>query len=348
MSTSQGKKNKPKNRNWLWIILGICGALLLLFLIAFLWLMGVVNKVQEKAIQKQKESAIQRHSQQGEKVTDDSGFYFFIDKPEGWKMFEEKGMTQFIPESKTSKNTDIRIHINTPKKVAGVSLEDYINEDVDLVKELAPSSIVKELEPLTTANDKEVLTRALYNPDVEKYEYVAYIEEKDKFVVITLNTSSREKYVTSKKMFGDFVLSYRPDSSDSEDGWKVYEDKELSIAFNYPSGWVIKEGPEKVNFYNPADNNLPKVTLNTNTPEFGGLGNWIIKEKEEVKTVFGNNCTLMILEANEEEKMLSSYDLYRLVLNCGSTSLTMYKIKNDEELKTDKEIFKQMIKVSSL
>ena len=137
---------------------------------------------------------------------------FSLTAPAGWVMNRRPGAgvrrhTVFYPRGSGVADAPVKIFVSTTPRSEGQTLEALVAQDVASTLEHEPGAKVGEQSSLRTADDKLVLVRSFSGGDDE--ESVAYIAEKDSFVLVTLSARDELRHAEGEAALRAIVESYR-------------------------------------------------------------------------------------------------------------------------------------------
>jgi hypothetical protein len=137
---------------------------------------------------------------------------FSLTAPAGWVMNRRPGAgvrrhTIFYPRGSGGADAPVKIFVSTSPRSEGQTLEALVTQDVASTLEREPGAKVGEQASLRTADDKLALVRSFSGGDEE--ESVAYIAEKDSFVLITLSARDELRHAEGEPALRAIVESYR-------------------------------------------------------------------------------------------------------------------------------------------
>jgi hypothetical protein len=137
---------------------------------------------------------------------------FSLTAPAGWVMNRRPGAgvrrhTVFYPRGSGGADAPVKIFVNTSPRSEGQTLEALVAQDVASTLEREQGAKVSEGTSLRTADDKLALVRSFSGGDEE--ESVAYIAEKDSFVLITLSARDELRHAEGESALRAIVESYR-------------------------------------------------------------------------------------------------------------------------------------------
>ena len=137
---------------------------------------------------------------------------FSLTAPAGWVMNRRPGdgvrrRTVFYPRGSGGADAPVKVFVNTSPRGPGGTLDALVERDVKSTLERAQGARVSEETSLRTADSKLALVRSFAGGDGE--ESVAYIAEKDSFILITLSASDEQRHAEGESAFRAIVESYR-------------------------------------------------------------------------------------------------------------------------------------------
>lgn len=157
------------------------------------------------------------------------GYLYSINTPKGWVLGNEPEKQDglqavFYPEGGSWAGSKVVMYGNVAVKKDGQrNIQELIEYNLSKMKKQSPNVRVKHLENLKLG-DKEIIIKEWQN-NMNTFESVAYIEEKNVIVLIVLSSKDESHYLKSADAFKELVMSYQFYSHKAE--YKALEKKQL-------------------------------------------------------------------------------------------------------------------------
>jgi hypothetical protein len=141
------------------------------------------------------------------------GHAFFIDAPHGWVIDNRSGVHQgsyavFYPEESSWREAEAALAVTTNRRSPGDSLQSFVDADVEGYRSKFGDADVIAGTPIKTSDKKQAQVQNFFSDEAKNWDLVAYIEEETIFVVIALNSTSREARERALPAFEELVRSY--------------------------------------------------------------------------------------------------------------------------------------------
>lgn len=143
------------------------------------------------------------------------GFLFALSEPAGWKMDTEGGKKDgvpvvFYPLGQSWKTAPTVMYANTAAKDCEPSrdLKAFIAAEVNTFKKRDRGIVVHDGNGIE-ADGHHAVVKEYSGDRFANHEAVAYIDEQDAFVSITLSAKTRKQYKTAFPAFRSLVSSYQ-------------------------------------------------------------------------------------------------------------------------------------------
>ncbi len=143
------------------------------------------------------------------------GLIFALAEPTGWKMDTESGKRDgipvvFYPSGQSWDNAPVVMYANTAVKSCqpSQSLAAFINDDIKEIKGHDSDLRVSDGGTLS-ADGRKAILKEFSGDRYGNHEVVAYIDEKDVFVSVTLSAKTSQQYKDAISLFRALVTSYQ-------------------------------------------------------------------------------------------------------------------------------------------
>jgi hypothetical protein len=147
------------------------------------------------------------------------GLIFALAEPAGWKMDTESGKRDgvsvvYYQPSQSWDSAPVVMYANTAVKACqpSLSLEDLIKHEVQEFINKNPNLKVSDSETLD-ADGRKFVIKQFTGDRYGNHEAVAYMEEQDVYVSVTLSANTLQQFEIAYAAFKELIASYQYVSS---------------------------------------------------------------------------------------------------------------------------------------
>lgn len=143
------------------------------------------------------------------------GLIFALAEPAGWKMDTDSGKRDGVPvvyyqSGQSWDNAPVVMYANTAVKACqpGTGLEAFIKNEVQELKNKNPNLKISDAGTLE-ADGRKLVIKKFTGDRYGNHEAVAYVEEKDVYVSVTLSAKTPQQFKATYPAFIELVTSYQ-------------------------------------------------------------------------------------------------------------------------------------------
>lgn len=147
------------------------------------------------------------------------GLIFLLAEPAGWKMDTESGKRDgvsvvYYQPSQSWDSAPVVMYANTAVKACqpSLSLEDFIKHEVQEFINKNPNLKVSDSETFD-ADGRKFVIKQFTGDRYGNHEAVAYMEEQDVYVSVTLSANTLQQFEIAYSAFKELIASYQYVSS---------------------------------------------------------------------------------------------------------------------------------------
>jgi hypothetical protein len=141
------------------------------------------------------------------------GYRFLLDAPKGWVLDNQGGAsrgltTVFYPSGQSFKDAPAILYANVAPRTAGERLGDFVDREIARARQRSPGLQVESHKDIQTKDGHAAVIRAVAGDVHGNREALAFVEEKEAFVILVLSARTKESFEASLPAFTALVRSY--------------------------------------------------------------------------------------------------------------------------------------------